>query len=437
MRQRKRIVEEELNIERSATPSASPPAVATAPISNNIPPRRSALTSALQQQQQQQQQSSNGTTNGATGLPPLRKSVSDGSGTQSNSTLPQSITHSDDEERASLLVDGPGSYSPRLHSIPPVSTSYTASKPVPSLASFIIESHSSDQQGTKSSSAVNSPQPPPVDDTDATATGFGASSTIPIPKRKSSKASPQPIDLPAPVLDSTNSPLSSNPVTPIISSRSFTHSDGLLESSAILPNSVTSAATSSGSHLSRVNSWTHIAPSTSAQQLNAIAATATATDHLQLPTSAAKSSSNGSSNASSTTSTSSATNGSTYSHLSDSAAAHASMLRCERLLEVRSLFMSAYHHVLPSTPPAGNSPHSKATAYAAAMRALAAQRRESTVVIEKEDMPIQVATGTTTNSTTIPAAAPPTRASSQSVTAAPVAAPITRAASSSGWFSSN
>jgi hypothetical protein len=498
MRAQKRVVQDELEIERSATPTpvtkttAAPTdaAAGSAPVQ-----QRSALTTALQSQQ---------AANKPLGVPPMRKASSDGSGSvdarggsqkqQQPTSRVGAVSSPGDGAVDPIAAVGSGPYSPGsvLHSLPPASSSYTAAKPASSLASFIIDGA---EHGTAAQTHTGSTP---------AAANSAASVAVP-PSAVVSDASSTPAeDDPSPAddddeADETRSPYKPSAAAVPIPLRKASSKTGSRRGSrtagagngsaaANAPHgSVAASASSAGAQMSRANSWTflssgekHSPPIVPTQPIAIAAPVAAApaqscvlgqstpvksTDnHLRPPTSNV----NGSNSVPSSPLRGAAANGplppsssGAYPYASGLAAAPpsaasraASARRCDRLLEVRSLFMMAYHHVLPATVPAAQPPHARATSFAHEQAAALAAQRASTSTAAPEVRPLFDALDATSTPTSASDAyraaaavaaegdAQPTRATSASAaaspsshksSAAPVAQPATRPTSTS-WF---
>ena len=457
-RQRRKIVEAELHIERSASPMpvtkeqkpAAPPAAA-ATVSEAPVKRTSALTSALQQQQ-------------GLSVPALRKSSSDGSGAMDPraATLREAggsaaLASSDDEGQSSLLVDGPGSFSPatNLHALPPVSSSYTAAKPTPSLSTFIIEDAHSAGRTPASSAVLSDPLPAASASTTPAASDSSSAAASASPPASASGGLEED-DAHSPYVPSA-APTAAIAI-PVRKGSSGTSgaqqqpaaggekadSNVSLASATTAAGVASSSGVASGSQMSRVNSWTLLneksTPPTAAPFILAAAAHKStpskdpaAGSSLQLP------SQNGSKTTpvqgASSSSSASASSSAAATAAASAAARAASARRCDRLLEVRSLFMTIWHHSLPSTTPAATSPHAHATSYACAQKAAAARRQPSVTLHDGASLTSGLQNGAAAGEVQ------PTAVSTNGSKASPpVAAPVTKGtqapAAASSWFSS-
>lgn len=459
-RHKRRIVEAELHIERSASPMPVvkeqkpivPPAaaavVAEAPVK-----RTSALTSALQQQ--------------GPSAPALRKSSSDGSGAMDprTATLREAggsaaLATSDDEGQSSLLVDGPGSFSPaaNLHALPPVSSSFTAAKPSPSLSTFIIDEHGSGSQAhagdtPASSAALSAALPaasasttPAASDSSSVSTAASASPAASAEGEEDESHSPYvpstaptaAIAIPVRKGSSGASVAQQQASSQQADATLSTSGSGNVSLASATASAAASGSVVSGSHMSRVNSWTLLndksTPPTASAMLASHKATpskdasAVSSSSLQLP----------SQNGSKSTPVRDASSSSSSSSASASAAAAAraaSARRCDRLLEVRSLFMTIWHYSLPSTTPAATAPHAHATSYACAQKAAAARTQPSVKLHDGASLSSELQNGAATGEVQ-PAVAASANGSKASPPVAAAATKGTQAPAASSWFSS-
>ena len=449
MRRRKREVEAELVVERSASPAETRAAVsATGPRDRTSNPRtdaattagaavaapaapvrqRSALTSALRSQAAKGKRSTNSQTD-----------------VGADAASPDDC----DDDRAPLVVAGSAASSAGFLQgpLPLSATPSSSANPAPSLASFIIDDeHAGQQQPASVQQSARAAGPvgddasstPAADSaseaaspSDAGEDGEGKERSLP-PYLPTARAMPIPVRKASATVTSDSDATGAAHAVRADGDSEGRGSNGFEAPTASgsvgeRSNGVTASSSMAPAQMSRVNSWTLIAdkhtppPNVQQQQqqqrfgsdsLPSSSSSGGASSSSSSPSASFGGCSSSSVPGSAAPSASSFPYSSSEAGPASASARAASARRCDRLLEVRSLFMTMYHSTLPSTAPAPNPPHAASAAAAAAKTA--GQIRQSN------------SSSNSSNSSSATSTRPP----------APIAAPVARAtAPSASWFS--